>query len=300
VRASANGALAAAAALGVLAAALLVSCATIPPGKTAADWLGVLPRDASYYLCVNTGRSRDLVLDVLRASPLKNKDIEQLIGFTSWVYCSVKIEPGRKPAFSIITLGNYPLLVKGALDGSHDLEALKGSPPRWRFPKLGLEIALPRDYLVAVSNGDTSGLVRAVQSETALPGLSSEAVREIGENDLTLYFPLGWDDLISAETGMTMPRKIFREIWLSARLRGDKYFFSGVFHVDRGVDAGSFKKLLQFFFLALFRRIEGAGMGKRLAAVTFTAGDGLIRVNGFYLTKKELGPLVAGIIGKGM
>ncbi|MBN2353889.1 MAG: hypothetical protein JXD23_15045 [Spirochaetales bacterium] len=289
-----------AAVLGVLAAAVIISCATIPAGKTAADWLGVLPRDASYYLCLNTGRSRDLVVSVLKKSPLANRDVEQLVNFTAWAYCSVKIEPGGKPSFSIVTLGNYPLMVKGALDKSPDLEAVKGTPPRWRYRKLGLEIALPRDYLVAVSNGDATGLVQAAQSETALPGLSAAAVREIGENDLTLYFPLGWDDLVTAETGLVMPRKIFREIWLSARLQDDKYYFSGVFHVGPEVNARSFKKLLQFFFLALFRRIEGEGMGKRLAAVTFTAGDGLIHASGFYLTKKELEPLVAGIIGKGL
>ncbi len=181
-----------------------------------------------------------------------------------------------------------------------DLEKVKADPPYWRYKKLGLEIALPRDYLVAVSGADVASLVRAAQNGAPAPGVSAEAAREIGDNDLTIYFPLGWDDLVTAETGLAMPRKIFTEIWLSARLLGDKYYFSGVFHVDRGVDAQSFKKLLQFFFLALFRRVGGEGMGKRLSGIQFIAGDGLIRVSDFYLTAKELEPLVSGILAKGL
>jgi hypothetical protein len=285
---------------GIIAASLLVSCASIPAGKTAADWLGILPADSSYFLCLNVARTRDLAKSVLKATPVYTSDIEQLVNFSEWLYCGVKIEAGRKPRFALITLGNYPLAIRSVFNGSPDLEPVKADPPYWLYKKFGLEIALPKGYLVAAAKENVGALVRAAETGTALSGVSLEAAREIAVNDLTLYFPLGWDDLVAAETGLVMPRRVFREIWISASLKDGRYYFAGVFHVAADSNAESFKKLLQFFFLALFRRNAVNGAGQRLADMRFTSGDGLIAVSGFYLTRQELEPLIAGILAKGL
>jgi hypothetical protein len=283
-----------------LALALCAACASIPAGKTAADWLAVLPADSSYYLCLNTKSSRDLVKNVLRKTPINSPDIEQLVDFTDWAYCGVKVRPGVKPSFAIITLGNYPFVIRSVFDGSAEMKTLQKDPPLWLYKKSKLEIALPQNYMVAVATENAAGLVTAAQSPVALSGVSPAAAREIAGNDLTLYFPLGWDDLVAGETGLTLPRKIFNEIWLGARLRDGRYYFSGVFNLGTDADPQSFKKLLQFFLLALLRRNEVEGVGKRLADMKYSVEERMIKVSDFYLTAQELEPLIAGVIGKGL
>ena len=285
----------------VAAAVLLgaaAGCATIPRDKSAADWLHVLPAGSSYYLCLNTARTRDLAKAALKKTPYYSNDVGQLLNFTDQVYCGVKTGAG-KPSFSLVMLGGYPTMLKSILDKSAEWEEIKGEYPYWRHRKFGLQAALPEEYMVLIAQDNVEGLIASERAGGAFD-LSRDAREQIRQNDITILFPLGLDDIVSGDLGVALPRRIFEEIWIGARLRGGAYHFSGVFRVGPDVDPASFKKLLQFFFLALLRRNEVADAGKRLADMTFSVEGRMISVSGFTLTEAEVKTLLATMLAKGL
>jgi hypothetical protein len=277
---------------------LIAGCASIPRDKSAADWLHVLPAGSSYYLCLNTGRSKELALSALKKTTFYSKDVEQLIGFTDQVYCGVRIGDG-KPAFSLVMLGTYPTLLKSALAGSGEWEEIKGGETYWRHRKFGLQAAVPLDYMVIIAQDNIEGIIASARSGGAYD-LSAEARDQIRQNDITLLFPLGLDEIVSGEIGLPLPKRIFEEIWIGARLRDNQYQFHGVFHVGPDVEPAAFKKLLQFFLLALLRRNGVEDAGRRLSEMKVEVEGRLVRISGFQFTKTEMETLISALLSKGL
>jgi hypothetical protein len=190
-------------------------------------------------------------------------------------------------------------MLKSVLSGSSEWEEIKGENPYWRSRKFGLQAALPEPYMVVIAQDNVEGLIASARSGGAYD-LSADVLEEMRRNDITLLFPLGLDEIVSGELGMTLPRRMFEEIWIGARLRDNDYHFSGVFRVGPDVDPGSFKRLLQFFFLALLRRNDVADAGSRLSRMEFGVDGRMIKISGFYFTKVELETLLSNLLSKGL
>ena len=142
----------------VPAALLLASCATVP-ARTPADWMGVLPPDATLYASLRVGDSADGELRGTTAPMIKQllatmgtsadarvaatpvadgsptgstpagdlpagpgaSELGQLVDRTRRVMLAVRLVPQGQPLFSAVALGNYPAgLIGCRLSGSRD------------------------------------------------------------------------------------------------------------------------------------------------------------------------------------
>jgi hypothetical protein len=288
--------------LWILFAALALSafsCGTIPVLKTPADWLHILPKNSSYYLCLNTGRTKDLIKTVIKKSPFYTPDIDRVVDLTEHIYLGVKLEADKKPALSIILLGTYPVFINSVFGWNSDWEEVKGETPYWRNNKMGLEASAPNLYIIIFTQEGIVDVIKSFQNGGAY-SLTWQAIREMEANDFTLLFPVGLDDVIAQDLGLGIKKKIFEEIWLGGRKMDGKFYISGVFNIASDANPEAFKKFVQFIILALLRKTEVEGAGKRLNEMTFTVEERMVKVSNFYLTEEEFESFTASLLIKGL
>lgn len=275
------------------------SCGTIPPGKGPADWLHILPADVSYYLCLSTKNTKDLLKKTLQQAPFYTKDMDQLIDMTKQIYIGVKLNGKEKPELSMVLLGGYPSFINSVFGWSKDWQEVKGESSYWKSTSTGLEAAAPESYIIVIAQENITELLSNFKSGGCFD-LSEQVVADLEANDLTLLFPLGIDDAAADSLGLSVRKKIIEHLWVAARADTDRFNFAGVFTLAPDVNAESFKKLMQFAFLAAFRDNKIEGAGERLSAIQFLVDDRLVKVSDFYLTKTEIETLAGSLLAKGL
>ncbi|HEQ70956.1 MAG TPA: hypothetical protein ENN69_00565 [Spirochaetia bacterium] len=284
-------------ALGALS--LTFSCATVPPDKSTADWLVVLPDDVSYYLYLNTKNTRWLLQNIVRKSPFYSADLERVVDMTDRVYAGIKIRQGQSPEVNLVLIGSYPVFINSAFGWNKEWEPVKGETPYWRHTKSGIEAAAPESYIILISHGRMPEMIRAFRGGTRA-ALKLKVVQELDQNDLTLLFPLGIDESVSQDLGLPARKKIIEQVWIGGRKKEEHYVFQGAFYLAPDVDSDSFRKLLQILMLSLLRQEHMTGIGERLSAMTYQAQDRLVTVSDFFLTKEEFESFAESLLGGGL
>ena len=294
-----------AAAVGLAALLLaLAGCATAPV-RPAAQWLGVLPDDATLYLSLDVPASADVIQAALETADPELRQVGPLLDRMSRLYASVALAEGSPPRLSAIALGSIPAgLIRSKLCGSRDWTTVKSASGKYYTNvKSGLQVSVPGPYAVLVSAGSIDGLMARFETPRA-PAMPPEVAEDMESADLLLFLPelpggLGGAAGAGTAGATAAPSMPIREVWLEARRDGERYLVSGACNAASERDARGVVVLLRLGLVQWLRSQNLPDISERLKTVT-VAADGLqVKLAGLAFGKDELVPVLLGLVGAG-
>jgi hypothetical protein len=290
-------------AVGAAALALaLAGCATAPV-RPAAQWLGVLPADATLYLSLDVPASADVIQAALKTADPDVREMGPLLERMSRLYAAVALAEGAPPRLSAVALGSFPAgLIRSKLCGSRAWDTVKSpSGKYYTNVKSGLQVSVPGPYAVLITAGSMEALLDRFAMPLA-PAMPPEVAEDMESADLLLYLPSLPGGLGSAAGGTTAAAGAtanvpIREVWLEARRDGDRYLVSGACNTASERDARSDVLLIKLGLVQWLRSQNLPDVSERLKTVTVAADGQQVKLAGLVFGKDELVPLLLGLAG---
>lgn len=276
----------------------LAGCESVPAGMDSANWFGLLPEDASYYLVIDNNSSRDLVKDLLKKSPYYSGDTEAIVNSTGRIYISVSARENKKTELSFVFIGSYPkMFIESALKGNKEWETITGNHTYWKHKVHGIELAIPSGYCIVLSQGTVAPMLSAWDAKRT-GNISAAVAGEIELSDLVVFFPVGIDEATASDLKLNIKRTLIEEIWITGKKNGENVNLTSVIQVSGDINPEAFKRLFQFMVLAILRREKVEGAVERMKNVNFYVEDRRIKMSQFYLTREELITIVAPLLAE--
>jgi hypothetical protein len=277
---------------------LLASCTTIPEGKTSGDWLGILPRNGSFYMYINHTQANPVIKGILQKSGQETPAIEAIIDRTRKSYLSVLLTPQGTSEVSFVLLGDYPRgYIRGVLKKSKDWEQVNDSVSYFQNVKQKIKVALPEPYMLLVSTGDMRNMLTNQKNQSIFP-LQKQIDLDIDSSDLLLFFPVGLENHMADKLRINWRKISVQGIWLTARAKDGGYIFSGIFLITNQTGARLFSTIFKLTLAALLRDINMENAGRRLKDVEVLVLDNRVKVTDLFLSNDELINMVASMFGK--
>jgi hypothetical protein len=186
-----------AAALLLFASFALSSCITYMPERPSVSWFDSLPAGKSIYFRLDVANNREFMREALKATG--DGSLAAFADYCDSIYGCVDPEGAAREAddgttiagspgsVSLIAVGNYPeYFVRQGLDSS---ATLKKTPEGWyENEKLGMTIAMPRGYMIALSKGGMKDLIARIEKpeHSEIP---SEFASSLAGNFFSAYLP---------------------------------------------------------------------------------------------------------------
>jgi hypothetical protein len=282
--------------LATLLSLLLGACPTIPKGKTAGDWLGILPQHSSFYMYINHKTANPALKSILKKTGQLSSDLEAILDRTEKSYLGVLLKAKNAPQVSLVLLGGYPVLfINDALAKNKDFSKVEKPFKYYQNDKAGLQISLLRPYMILVANGNMEKMLTNYGEALLFP-LARDIDLEMAAADILLFFPLGLENEVADNLQINWRKISIREIWLTAQAREDGFMFSGVFLIANETGARLFSTIFKLTLITLLRDIKIEGLSGRLKNVKIFIEDSKVKITNFFLSTDELADLVTGII----
>jgi hypothetical protein len=268
----------------------LVSCASVP-SRAPAEWLGVLPGDATMYVSFSLAGSADLVKKALKGAGPDFQDVSSLMDRTNRLVGAVTLAKGSPARFDIVALGGYPSgIISMRLRGSKDWKEAKGEHGSyWQWSKAGLQMGIPNDGILLASNGGIDGLLSRWSAPISLT-IPPDAALDMKNADFVLYMPELPGNLTerAAQKGMSLP---IQEVWMNAVKVTGGYDLSGTVNTSSEQKAKVVALAVRLGLVAWMRSQEVPELAERLKTVTVSATGMQVKMAGFRVTDDELIPL---------
>ncbi|MCX7031557.1 MAG: hypothetical protein NTU62_15750 [Spirochaetes bacterium] len=283
------------AAAGAAAGALLAlaGCATAPV-RPAAQWLGVLPGDATLYVALDVTSSAEVLRAALEQAGPDLREVVPLLERTDRLYAAVETAEGSPSRVSMIALGTYPAgLIRSRLCGSRSWKTVKSPAGKYYVSaKAGLQVSVPKGYAVLVSSGSIETLLARfdVPIASAMP---AEVADDMDRADLVLYLP-ELPGGFPATASVSVP---IREVWLDARRAGDRYEVAGTCNTATERDARSLVLLVRFGLVTWMRAQGLSDISGRLKSVTVAAEGAQVKLSGLSFGQDEIVPVLLALAG---
>jgi len=279
------------AALLVAAALLLSSCATVP-ARSPAQWMGVLPGDATMYVSLSVPPSAALLKKMLKDSGPDTTEVGQLVDMTRRVVLAVRLVPTQKPAFAAVAIGSYPSGIMGCrLSGNRDWKRTR-SPAGgyWQSSRTGVQIAIPNRSTLLAANGGIETLLARHGSPVGLR-LPAEVSLDMERTDLVLYLP----ELPGGIAPSGTARVPIQEVWLDAAKGDGTYAITGTANTGSEREAKLVTLVLKLGLVAWMRAEKLPNAADRLRPVTIEADGTQVKLSGLSFSEQEIGPLVLSL-----
>ncbi len=275
----------------------LAGCATAPV-RPAAQWLGVLPGDATLYLSLDVPASADVIQAALKTADPDVREMGPLLERMNRLYAAVALAEGSPPRLSAIALGSFPAgMIRSKLCGSRAWDTVKSPAGKYYTNvKSGLQVSVPGPWAVLVSAGSMDGLLARFAMPVA-PAMPPEVADDMESADLVLYLPSLPGGLGGAASGAGAASVPIREVWLQARREGDRYLVSGACNTASERDARSVVLLVKLGLVQWLRSQNLPDVGERLKTVTVAAEGQQVKLAGLAFGKDELVPVLLGLAG---
>ena len=274
---------------------LLASCATVPK-RSPAQWLGILPEDATMYVSFAVTGSADLVRKALKEAGPDLQDVGSLLDRTQRLVAAVTLTKGTPVRFDVAALGGYPSGIIGMrLRGNKEWAETSGTSGKyWQWSKAGLQMVIPNNGILLASNGGIERLLSHWTSPVAL-SIPPDAALDMQSSDFVLYMPELPGNLTesAAQKGMSLP---IQEVWLNAQKGKSGYELSGTVNTSSGQKAQVLAIALRLGLVAWLRSQNIVDAGERLKTVTVTAAGLQVKLAGLHVTNEEIIPLFLSFV----
>ena len=274
---------------------LLVSCSTLPQ-RSPAQWLGVLPEDATMYVSFSVTGSADLIKKALKDAGPDFQDVGSLLDRTNRLVAAVTLTRGAPARFDIAAFGSYPSGIIGMrLRGNREWrETPTASGRYWQWSKAGLQMGIPNDGILLASNGAIERLLSRWASPVALT-IPPDAALDMQNADFVLYMPELPGNLTesAAQKGMSLP---IQEVWLNAVKGKSGYELSGTVNTSSEQKAKVLALALRLGLVAWMRSQSVVDTAERLKPVTVTAVGLQVKLAGLHVTNDEIIPLFMSFV----
>ncbi|HVO38576.1 MAG TPA: hypothetical protein VMV03_06050 [Spirochaetia bacterium] len=288
-------------ALAAAAAAVLLSCATVPT-RSATEWMGVLPGDASIYISVSVKSSAALIKKTLEAGGPDYRDVMQFADWTKRLLASVTLSRGAPAKFSAVALGDYPSFLIGmSLSGRKEWKEVKvpdGSYFAWN--KADLELSVPNNATLVAANGGMPSLLQRYKAPVSLP-IPPEVASDMGSADVVLYMPrlpdrMGQDDVDQPAAEGGQMRLPIRDVWINAMKTSGGYSVAATVGTPSEQKAKVVALLLRVMIVAWLKGQNISDAAGRLQSISVLPEGALVKVRGITLSDAEILPLFFSFI----
>jgi hypothetical protein len=274
---------------------VLASCTTVPT-RSPAQWMGVLPVDATMYVSFAVPGSADLIKKALKDAGPDLQDIGALMDRTKRMVAAVTLAKGAPARFDVAALGGYPSGIIGMrLRGNKEwTESASPSGKYWQWLKAGIQMSIPNDGILLASNGGIEKLLSRWASPVALP-MPPDAALDMQNADFVLYMPQLPGNLTenAAQQGMGLP---IQEVWLIAAKGKSGYELSGTVNTSSERNAKVLSLALRIGLVAWMRSQEMVDVAERLKPVTVTAEGLQVKLAGLHVANDEIIPLLLSFV----
>jgi len=276
---------------------MLTSCPTIPAEKTPSDWLGILPRNGSFYLYINHTRANPVIKGILKKAGQLGPSVQAVLDRTQKSYLSVRLTPGGRTEVSFVLLGGYPAgYIRGVLKRNKEWRLVENQVSYYQNIRQPLQVAIPKPYMFLItSGGDIRTMLTHYTDESIFP-LEKDIGLDMKSSDLLLFFPLGLENHVADRLHIDWRKISVREIWLTGRTTDDGYTFSGIFLIANKTGARLFSTIFKLSLAALLRDIDVESAGKRLKNVRVLIKGTQVQITDFYLSNDELITMISSIL----
>jgi hypothetical protein len=274
---------------------LLASCATVPE-RPPAEWLGVLPGDATLYASLSVPGSAGLIRKALAEAGPGSQDISTLLDMTKRLVCSATITPGAPAVFSVAALGSYPSAIIG-LRLAGNKEWKRGSSAAgawWEWSRTGIQMGIPAGGILLASNGDIEPLLARWKSPPAL-AVPPDVAEDMRSADLVVYMPElpGGFGQKAAKNGLRVP---VNEVWLKA-VRGDAaYTITGTANTASEREAKVLALALRIGLVAWLKSEKVPNTSELLKSISLNASGLQVKMTGLTLPDERIIPLFLSLV----
>jgi len=285
---------------------LLASCATVPQ-RSALEWMGVLPGDATMYISVLVPQSADLIRKTLKESGPAYNDVITLSDMTKRLLVSVSVQKDAPLRFAAVALGGYPSLLIGvSLSGKKEWKQISvqdGNYYLWN--KANLQLSIPNGSIILAANGDMPALLSRYKTPVPLP-IPPEVADDMAKSDIVLYMPQlpggigeASNDQPSAEESNDRPHLGVREVWVDAVKTKDGYVLGATVNTGNEKQANALSFVLRVGIIAWMKSTNVPDVVARLRAITVSPDGASVRVKGVAVSDKEIVPLIVTLLNGG-
>jgi hypothetical protein len=274
---------------------IVASCATVPP-RTASQWLGVLPGDATLYATLSVRGSAELIRRTIKEAGPAVQDIGTLMDRTDRLVTSVTLSRGAPARFAIVALGNYPSGIVGMrLSGNKDwTKKTVASGTYWEWSKAGLQLSIPNNGILLASNGSVEALLGRWMSPVSL-SIPPDVANDMEHSDLVLYMPElpGGLTESAAENDVHIP---IQEVWITAVRAGAGYTLAGTANTTSEKEAKLLTLVLRLGIVAWMRTENIPNAAERLKSITVSPEGSQVKLTGLAISESEIIPLFLSLL----
>ncbi len=313
-------------------AAGVSSCATIPPERREAEWLGILPAPSprAVYASLEITSSGGLLRSLAGIAGLEAIRFEKVLEDTNRVYVRLEYEAPGRPRFSLIALGDFkPTAVALRLNLDNRWERVLLDPAAvggskcscrslrtyWRNPGAGLAVAAPLRGVVFVSTAGPGpypeGVAEMLERRQA-PGptpIPPAAVHGMQAAELFLFLPDPMGLAAAASPGsevsgreappvpiLGMQALPIEQAWLRAEAEAGGYRLEVALRLAEAGNPAAVEKLLRLALILWMRRTGIEDPAEQLRALRITVDQGLARIESLRLSEEQLLALLASFL----
>jgi hypothetical protein len=277
------------------AAILLASCATVPP-RSASQWLGVLPGDATLYASLSVKGSADLIRRMIKEAGPGAQDIGTLIDRTDRMVTSVTLTPGAPARFAVVALGNYPAGIVGMrLAGNKDwTKKTAASGTWWEWTRAGLQLSIPNNGILLAANGGVEALLGRWIDPVSMR-LPPDVSVDMERSDLVLYMPElpGGLTQKAAQNDVHIP---LQEVWITAVRTKTGYTLGGTANTFSEKEARLVTLVLRLGIVAWMRTDNVPNAAERLRSIAVSPSGSQVKFGGMAITEEEIVPLFLSLL----
>ncbi|MBN2533934.1 MAG: hypothetical protein JXB88_13675 [Spirochaetales bacterium] len=267
---------------------IILSCTTLPEGKSPSIWPGILPEKDSLYISI-TGpeRIQSLLYDILSLADISIPDVSKILSKTNDIYASIHIRENLPPFFSIALAGRYSRLCMGVgLNISRTWQKDPGTERFWEHKKTHIKIALPDNHHILITNHDMNSFLSSFKSPgtTTLP---DKVLSSIEHRACTLFFPHFGEEVIPERIPINKKKLPVQEVVLSTDLDmdNDTFFIDASFNLVKEENARLFQTTFKTFIIWLMRQAKIDSFTQR---VTVNTNDHLVQTLAAGFTEQEM------------
>jgi hypothetical protein len=276
------------------ALAVLFSCATVPQ-RAPSEWLGALSPGATLYASLSVPGSADFIKKSLKDAGPGLQDVSTLVDRSKRIVLSVTLVPGSAARFSAVALGSYPSGIIGArLGGNKDWKkASSAAGTWWEWSKAGIQLSIPNNGILLVSNGDVEGLLGRWSVPPALV-VPPDVADDMRTGDFVVYMPElpGGIPDNAARNNVHVP---IQEVWLKGARTAGGYTISGTANTSSERDARVLVLAVRLGIVAWMRSENVPDVSTRLKAITAAANGVQVKLAGLAVSDAEVVPLLASL-----
>ena len=280
----------------VCAAILIVaSCATVPP-RTASQWLGALPDDATLYVSLSVRGSADFIKRMIKEAGPAVADIGTLMDRTNRLVTSVTLAKGAPARFAVVALGNYPAGIVGMrLSGNKDwTKKTVSTGTYWEWTRAGLQLSIPNNGILLAANGGVETLLGRWAAPVSLR-VPPDVAADMESSDLVLYMPElpGGLSEKAAANDVHIP---LQEVWITAVRTAGGYTLGGTANTSSETEAKLLTLVLRLGIVAWMRTENVPNAGERLKSVTVSPVGSQVKFGGLAVSETEIIPLFVSLL----